>query len=703
MDSTSKFGLKSSGTYTPKVGVLGADCKLFEVCWEVAKAVGGIYTVLKSKAKVTTQEVSYEDYCVIAPLVTGGSSYLEFELDLEPPKDLNLLKTLQILSDKHGIRSRYGRWLVQGYPRVILLDLQSSKGNLDRWGRELASWFNTSDNEINEAVLFGFQTAILLQEYEKLASADGNVTVAHFHEWMSSIATILLKRWGSPVGTVMTTHATTLGRWLSAGKVDMYNTMSRIDPEAEAGKRMIYPKHWIEKESWHASYVATTVSEITNVECEHLLKRKADVLLPNGLQSEKFTALHEFQNLHANFKDVIHEFVRGHFYPYDWDLDNTLYFALSGRYEFSNKGMDVYIDALAKLNWMLKQSGSPVNVVAFIITAAPNNSFNVESLKAQTIMKEIGKTCSQIVNKMSSKLVECTSKGQLIDPRQLLDDTDMVRLKNRIHGLKQRSTLPPVVTHNMKDPDNDEVLKALNACGLVNGKDDRVKVIYHPEFLNSLNPLIPLDYNDFIRGCHLGVFPSYYEPWGYTPAECSVLGVPSITSNLSGFGNFVEKNVENPASHGIYIVDRRFAPNASEQTAQFMWNFIQLSRRERIELRNKTERLSEIFSWSKVHTFYNEARLLAKERAINAKRYSNQYKTTSTITPSSSIDTVTPPLPSYLQSSLGSSNPTQPLPLNQSQPQTLPNNAPQIMKDFVKSQSNEPPVVQLANMNVRKN
>lgn len=713
MDRTN---LRASGTFAPIVSVLGPDCKLFEVCWEVAKAVGGIYTVLKSKAAITTQEISYEDYCVLAPNVESTSGNLEFELDLEPPKDINLLKTLQVLSDKHGIRSRYGRWLVKGYPRVVLLDINSSRGNLERWGKEMAPWYNTNDPEVNDAVIFGFQSAILLQEYERLSALDGNVTLAHFHEWMAGIASILLKRWGCSVGTVFTTHATTLGRWLSAGKVDFYNIIERIDGEAEAGKRMIYQKHWIEKEAWHSSYIATTVSEITGFETEFLLKRKADVLLPNGLQLERFAALHEFQNLHANFKDVIHEFVRGHFHPYDWDLDNTLYFVLSGRYEFFNKGMDVYIDALAKLNWMLKQSKSPVNVVAFIITAAPNNGFNVESLRAQTMMKDVAKTCSQIVSKMNSKLLESTSKGQLIDTQQLLDDHDIVRLKNRIHSLKQRSTLPPVVTHNMKN-DDDEVLKAFRQCGLVNGKDDRVKVVFHPEFLNSLNPLIPLDYTDFVRGCHLGVFPSYYEPWGYTPAECSVLGVPSITSNLSGFGNFITKNVENPDHHGIYIIDRRYSHvSASEQTANYMWKFINLNRRERIELRNRTERLSELFSWNKVHTYYNEARLMAKERVLNAKKYareqskSNVYQQQQNITPNIPQQTQTQPqtqTQSQISNNSNASTQNQnmsqpPQTQNQTQTQYVPltaENANQILQQFIKGQPTKQSQSQVSSFN----
>jgi len=645
----------------PSDSVLGPDCKLFEVCWEVAKAVGGIYTVLRSKAAITSQEISYDDYYLLAPNIDKSANDLEFELDYEPPKDSMLLKTLEILSDKHGIKSRYGRWLVKGYPRVVLLDINSSRHNTLRWAKELASWMNADDPEINDAIIFGFQVAILLQEYEKLAIPKGYQTIAHFHEWMSAVASILTKRWGTTIGTVFTTHATTLGRWLAAGKVDLYNVIDKINPDDEAGRRMIYAKHWIEKEATHSSYVFTTVSEITDFEARYLLSRKADVLLPNGLQLERFTALHEFQNLHATYKDVIHEFVRGHFYPYDWDLDNTLYFVIAGRYEFSNKGMDVYIDALAKLNYMIKQHKIPINIVAFIVTSAPNNGFNVESLKAQTIMKDVAKTCGQIVSKMNKILLEATSKGRLIENSELISNDDIVRLKNRIRVLKQRSTLPPVVTHNIPNDGKDEVLDALRKCGLVNRSEDPVKVVFHPEFLNSLNPLIPLDYTEFIRGCHLGVFPSYYEPWGYTPAECSVLGVPSITSNLSGFGNYIEQKVHDPAKHGIYIVDRRFSgQSASEQTAKYMFDFVQMNRRERIELRNRTEKLSEIFSWNEVHKYYTEARKMAKERGQNARNARMASDFTHPVEPQQQQPTTSAQSPAQLnhQSTSGVTSPT---------------------------------------------
>lgn len=151
----------------------------------------------------------------------------------------------------------------------------------------------------------------------------------------------------------------------------------------------------------------------------------------------------------------------------------------------------------------------------------------------------------------------------------------------------------------MIDDTTDSVLSHFRRCQLFNNREDRVKVIFHPEFLSPTNPLFSMDYEEFVRGCHLGVFPSYYEPWGYTPAECTVMGIPSVTTNLSGFGCFIGEHVADPMSYGIYIVDRRFknAEESVQQLAQYMFDFCCLSRRQRIIQRNRTERLSDLLDW----------------------------------------------------------------------------------------------------------
>jgi glycogen(starch) synthase len=195
----------------------------------------------------------------------------------------------------------------------------------------------------------------------------------------------------------------------------------------------------------------------------------------------------------------------------------------------------------------------------------------------------------------------------------LLSTEDIVDMKRRVLSILAENRLPPIVTHNMNNDAGDEILNHLRKTNLVNNKDDKVKIIYHPEYLNATNPVFPLDYHQFVRGTHMGIFPSYYEPWGYTPAECTIMGVPSITSNLTGFANYMSRRVSDPEANGIFIVDRRFKSfkEAQGQMANMMWRFCQLSRRERISLRNKTERLSAILSWETLGRHYSKARKAA--------------------------------------------------------------------------------------------
>lgn len=207
-------------------------------------------------------------------------------------------------------------------------------------------------------------------------------------------------------------------------------------------------------------------------------------------------------------------------------------------------------------------------------------------------------------------------RGGEVSVADMLEEQDKILLKRRVFALK-RSTLPPIVTHNMADDSNDPILGQIRRLQLFNHPADRVKVIFHPEFLNANNPLLGLDYEEFVRGCHLGVFPSYYEPWGYTPAECTVMGVPSITTNLSGFGCFMDENIENSEDYGIYIVDRRMksVEESIQQLCDQMLRFCQKSRRQRINQRNRTERLSDLLDWKRMGLEYIKARQLALRRA----------------------------------------------------------------------------------------
>ncbi|GLH08369.1 Glycogen [starch] synthase [Gryllus bimaculatus] len=547
----------------------------FEAAWEVANKVGGIYTVIRSKAYVSTEELG-EQYCLLGPYKEhcARTEVEEADFPVHGPLQLAVNKMRE-----QGFKLHTGTWLVDGNPQVILFDIGSGAWKLDEYKQEL--WDKTNigiphlDVEANDAVILGYLVAQFIGEFRKAAEECLDTPpriVTHFHEWQAGVGLIALRTRHVDVATVFTTHATLLGRYLCAGNTDFYNNMENFNVDEEAGKRQIYHRYCMERAASHMAHTFTTVSEITGFEAEHLLKRKPDVITPNGLNVKKFSALHEFQNLHAISKDKIHEFVRGHFYGhYDFDLDKTLYFFIAGRYEFGNKGADIFIEALARLNHFLKSAMPDVTVVAFLIFPAKTNNFNVESLRGHAVTKSLREAINEIQQKIGKRMYEICLNGRLPAPGELLLKEDTVKIKRCIYAL-QRDGLPPVTTHNVVDDWNDPVLNGVRRCQLFNTCHDRVKIVFHPEFLSSTNPLFGLDYEEFVRGCHLGVFPSYYEPWGYTPAECTVMGIPSITTNLSGFGCFMQEHIADPMSYGIYIVDRRYISleGSVQQLAQFM-------------------------------------------------------------------------------------------------------------------------------------
>ncbi|EEH36858.2 glycogen synthase [Paracoccidioides lutzii Pb01] len=605
-----------SSPHTPKRDI--KNHVLFEIATEVANRVGGIYSVLKSKAPVTTAEYG-ERYTLIGPL---NRSSVEVEVEELTPTDPHIAATIASMKER-GVDMIYGRWLIEGAPRVILIDTGAGYKYLDEWKGDLWNAAGipspAEDSESNEAIVFGYLVAWFLGEY--ISRDRTRAVVAHFHEWLAGIALPLTKKRHMDVTTIFTTHATLLGRYLCAGSVDFYNNLQYFDVDAEAGKRGIYHRYCIERAAAHSADVFTTVSHITAFESEHLLKRKPDGVLPNGLNVKKFAAVHEFQNLHSHAKDKINDFVRGHFYGHnDFDLDNTLYFFIAGRYEYRNKGVDMFIESLARLNHQLKTSGLTTTVVAFIIMPAQTSSLTVEALKGQAVVKSLRDTLEMVEQGIGKRLFErCLSWKEgdnMPDEKDLITNQDRVLLRRRLFAMK-RHQLPPIVTHNMINDAEDPVLNQLRRVQLFNHPSDRVKVVFHPEFLNSSNPVLPLDYDDFVRGTNLGVFPSYYEPWGYTPAECTVMGIPSITTNLSGFGCYMEELIENSSDYGIYIVDRRMkgVDESVNQLTNFMFEFACKSRRQRINQRNRTERLSDLLDWKRMGMEYVKARQLALRRA----------------------------------------------------------------------------------------
>lgn len=600
---------------TPSV----SESFLVEVAWEVCNQVGGIYTVIRSKVPSVSEKWN-GNYLLLGPYFHHKAS-AEFEpIQQIDPSD-SVGKVVTRLRDQ-GFDVQYGYWLVSGKPKVVLLNPFSVYPRLGEIKYMLWADHDIStpdgDDLLNQIIAFGFMAKTFLLELENEKTLKRQV-IAHLHEWM--VGTIIpdLRKVNSKISTVFTTHATLLGRYLAMNDDEFYEHLPFYDWSKEAKNFNIEANVKIERAAAHGAHVFSTVSDVTARECSGLLGRNPDLILPNGLNIERFTALHEFQNLHLQYKEQIHEFVMGHFFQsYSWDLDKTLYFFTSGRYEYKNKGYDLTLEALARLNWKMKEAGLDTTVVMFFVTKQPFSTINPKVLQSRAVMEEIRETCEAIEKQVGNRLFCAAAEstdGRLPNLNDFVDDYWKLRLRRTLLTWKS-SELPIVVTHNLYNDDKDEILNFLRTANLVNNAHDRVKIVYHPDFISPTNPLFGMEYGQFVRGCHLGVFPSYYEPWGYTPLESMASGVPAVTSDLSGFGDYVLANIDNPDEQGCYVVNRsnKSFHEAADQLAEMMFEFTKMSRRDRIHQRNLVESSSEHFDWQNLTRYYEKAYEMAIQR-----------------------------------------------------------------------------------------
>ena len=587
-----------------------SESLLVEVAWEVCNQLGGIYTVIRSKIPSMVNTWG-DNYCLVGPYVHRRMP-AEFEPndDYDDPFGRAVLRLREL-----GFEAYYGFWLVSGRPRVVLISPFTVIGRLDNLKYLL--WeqhgIRSAGNEelVDQVIAFGEVVTVYLRELVSPNLTNKNI-IAHFHEWMVGTPIPNLRREMLPITTVFTTHATQLGRYLAMNDNYFYEHLPFFDWYQEAINFNVETKVFIERSAAQSATVFTTVSDVTARECEVLLGRTPDLVTPNGLNIQRFVALHEFQNLHLEYKEQIHEFVMGHFFQsYSFDLDKTLYFFTSGRYEYHNKGFDLTLEALARLNWRMRQANMDTTVIMFLITKQPFHSINPGVLQSRAVMEEIQQTCNAIEKQVGERLFHAAAASndyKLPQLNNFVDDYWKLRLRRTLQSWKS-DHLPSVVTHNLVYDREDDILNFLRTSNLLNFQSDRVKIVYHPEFISPTSPLFAMEYGQFIRGCHLGVFPSYYEPWGYTPLESIASGVPAVTSDLSGFGDYVEKHIPDWNERGIYLVNRRDRnfDQAANQLADQMFSFVQLGRRERIMQRNRVESSSEFFDWKHLTVYYQEA------------------------------------------------------------------------------------------------
>ena len=590
---------------------------LVEVAWEVCNQVGGIYTVIRSKAP-TMAEYKNGPFCMIGPYMGKN-----IQSELEPLNDVeDIFGQAAANLRKRGYDVHYAEWLITGKPRVVLLNpnvIEAKALSVIKYLLWKNHGVSTPDANllINQVVTFGYLTKLFLDELVTLSGKDQPI-VAHFHEWMAGLPILDIKREKMAVKTVFTTHATQLGRHLAINSPLFYAHLPFFDREVEARRFGVVTEEVIEYKAAQHCDVFTTVSDVTARECKHLLKRKPDVIVPNGLNVERFEALHEFQNLHALYKKEIHEFVMGHFFhSYTFDLDKTIYLFTSGRYEYKNKGFDLTLEALWRLNEKLKSERADITVVMFFVTKREFYSIKPEVLQSRAMMEEIRQTCSAIEKEIGKSLFTASTMrldNRLPNLNDFVSDYWKLRYRRTVQSWKS-TRLPMVVTHKLVNEENDEILQYLVRRNFLNRPEDKVKIVYHPDFITSTSPLFGMDYGQFVRGCHLGVFPSYYEPWGYTPLECMASGVPSVTSDLSGFGDYLTRNFPDYEKNGMFVIERgrRTFDWSARQLAGSLHRFLTQSRRDRIMQRNNVENYSAAFDWKNLIQNYQQAYELAAQ------------------------------------------------------------------------------------------
>lgn len=583
---------------------------LVETSWEVCNQLGGIYTVIRSKLPATIQKWG-DNYCLLGPIMSNA-----VDVEFEPAGDYSssIGETVLAMRDM-GYEVLYGTWLVSGRPKAVLLNPDNVFNRLDAIKNRHHKNFGVPAGKDDSLYDVALQWCDLVFTFFKILSEKekSKHVIFHGHEWMVCPAILDCANQKIPVKTVFTTHATRLGRVLAVNMPNFYDQLGNIDDESESRKYGIPGIHKLEKEGAKAADVFTTVSQITAEECEGLLGTKPHQVTPNGLNIERFNSHYTVHLQHDNYRMKIDDFVVGHFFnSFPFDLNKTLYFFTSGRYEHENKGFDVIIKALAELNQYMIKEKIDVTIVMFFITSADVYSINPDVLHSKALLGEIHKTCGAIEREVASNLfIEAASTEddfRLPNLNGFVSDYWRLRYRRALHKWKT-DKWPYIVTHNLVNDIDDPILNDLRKHKLFNSPIDKVKVVYHPEFISATNPLFGLEYSEFVRGCDLGVFPSYYEPWGYTPLECIARGVPAITSDLSGFGSYTEDISENPDDTGVFLLKRKGKEEGKVITdlAKMLLHYSKTSANHRAIQRNKLEEFAQNYDWSKLSYAYDLA------------------------------------------------------------------------------------------------
>jgi phosphorylase/glycogen(starch) synthase len=472
---------------------------LFEVSWEVCNKVGGINTVLRSKAPHAARAFA-EGYYLLGP-------WLDSNPEFEEEQDKHSARLAASLSER-GLKVRFGRWAIPGRPKVVLVDFRG-RNDVDKILFSYWQQFGVESLEggwdYMEPVLFSTTCGEVIEGLHEVLASENDHTVAHFHEWMGGGGLLYLKQNVPEIGTVFTTHATVLGRSMSGHGLNVYSPNIHIDPSQDAKRFGVSAKHSMESACAREADAFTTVSEVTAEESEVILEVRPSHIVYNGVDVGGLPTVAEMRKrgkvVRKQLLSKASTFLQREL------SDEAKLWISSGRYEYHNKGYDVFLEALARLDRELAKNPEAPEVVAWFLLATGN-------------------------------------KGVPDDVQRRMSEG----------GPKDFGPLS-IATHKVWDENNDSILNACQHLGLKNGRENKVLVIFTPAYLDGDDGVIDLPYYDVLPGFDLGVFPSYYEPWGYTPLESIAAAVPTLTTDLAGFGRWARQAPEH-GGEGVVVIDR---------------------------------------------------------------------------------------------------------------------------------------------------
>ena len=543
---------------------------IFETSWEVCNMVGGIYTVLSSRAE-TLQQLHPDKLIFIGPDVWIEKLCPYFE---EIPV---LFDRWKAFTDKeYKLKIRVGRWNIPGRPIAVLVDFMPlMKQKNEIYG---AVWEQTGVNSIaaygdyDESSMFGYSTGMIIESYYRFFKLNPEINVvAHFNEWMTTFGAFYIKKHLPEVATIFTTHATSIGRSIAGNHKPLYDYLYEYNGDQMSRELNMVSKHSTEKIAAHIVDCFTTVSEITAIECEQLLDKKPDVITPNGWEDAFVPKGKNFSIKRQEARTCLRkvaETLLG--YPLS---ENALFVSTAGRYEYKNKGIDTFL----------------------------------ESLKLLTQNNELAKEIIVFI------MVPSHIKGSRIDLASSL-----------IHPENKLQSWNRFTTHELYDYYGDDIMSAIHWFHFTNIQSQRVKIIFVPSYLNGEDGIFNKSYYDLLIGMDLTVFPSYYEPWGYTPLESIAFSIPTITTDLSGFGQWVSHKL-NEIDQGVGVIHRSDYNGyiVAQHIAEMMYKFASFNEEEIKIIRKKAAVIAEKALWKHFIHFYDKAYNIA---LINKNRRNKALK-----------------------------------------------------------------------------